>query len=268
MHDGHDGAHSSELRIAPRRLPQVRTPPTRHSPRLTRCFAWNALGPELQATVLLHLECAPDELLRLLTHLSRHIRSIRPAILYALRLDPQLSRALDATWEAVVFNQAFPKFFLWSHSYRLRTLLFEPVGEWLDVRVRLEWRGVESPRLWRWKFELSWYVDANVHGLDQRVALEFDVAATACLGMPLRGQQRRHCVLKGTGKVRAVSTATVLGCGCTTCGRDMFDCLSHVALTTRPDSALRMSMNHRMQLEWSLSDEALVVMRLVSTLLH
>ena len=150
----HNGTHSTERRLWSRAPVLVQPKARRRSLRLLpETFPWWCLlNVDLQASVLVQLECEATELMRHLARLARHLRPLQPAILRAMRLDGRLSTLLDAGWVASRHKLA-PTTCELRCSWRgaqSRGTTSVVLNERVTLKLNLQ-RDADAPRRWRWK---------------------------------------------------------------------------------------------------------------------
>mmetsp|Transcript_16172 Transcript_16172/g.27600 ORF Transcript_16172/g.27600 Transcript_16172/m.27600 type:complete len:326 (-) Transcript_16172:242-1219(-) len=267
LRDHHDGAHSTELRLQPRRPTPPQPKQRRHSPRfLPQTFPWHLLDLDLQATVLSHLHYDAAERIRIMTRLARHLRPLRLTILRALRLDARVSGLLDARWVAsrtklVPSVSALHCNWLYAH---VRGAMATPVDEHVAMQLQLRWDAA-TPCRWRWKLHIAWDVMSPRDGCVRAVSYDAALGAAARVGLPpATGRVRRHNVLRGVSAhsptLREMHQSDVCWC------RRLLVNFEDFQVSTA-GSALRMVSLHRdIIIEWVLPPEALCVMDLVGAL--
>ena len=259
----HNGAHSTELRLRSRTPVLVQPKARRRSPAT---FPWCLLNVDLQASVLVQLECEATELMRHLARLACHLRPLRPAILRATRLDARLTALLDAGWTASRRKLAPTKCELrcsWRGAQSTGTTSVV-LNERVTLKLNLQ-RDADAPRRWRWKLQLMWDVNSPSGRWLCAVSYEAFLSTAGRGGVPpLKGRFRRHKVQCSTNGVCIASLRQMNRLG--VCWRrQVFGRLDHTQLCIA-NGALRLVCDHELLVEWTLSSEALCAMHLVCAL--
>jgi len=267
--DGHDGAHSTEMRLAPRR-PPVTLPLAREATRRSPRFApptshWAALDVDLQASVLSHLDDDPVGLLLRISSLARNFRCMRPVVLRVLQTDARLSQLLTNTWKVQVdkFSTQPSGFHCEWRGPHTTLARCDQLDE--RVTVSLQLRGdCTSPRRWMWMLRLRWDVLASCGAQVTLSDFTFALQATSRLGMPRssqRSSKRCRTVNIEIATRDMLEWHGICGC-CSVIGRQ-----GHLHLCIHRGALVIIEGGDESVIEWVLPREAIGAVQLVDSLL-
>jgi len=268
--DWHIGCHSTERRLPPRLPQQSISPPPhcspRRSPRLApRRFRWHELDVDIQAVVLLQLSPEREGLLSHLSHLARHIRPFRDAILHAIRLHNGLRDMLSAGWatSSTKFDCDMSDLSCsWLCAHRLDAF-YEELDERVELGLRLQWDA--SPSRWRWLIALKWYVNARPHGSMCVGACEGTVPARGQIGVrrpALRSQQALRVTVTRECTASPQQMQRQRACVC----NFPLANLDRMRIGTTNGGSIRLTFCRRTLLLWAPTRESKLAMRLVGAL--
>jgi hypothetical protein len=265
--DGHDGAHSFELRLPPRRPPLTARlqEPRRRSPRLAPpTFQWVALDTDLQAAILSRLDDNPARLLLRLASLARNIRPMHPEILRMLRSDGRLNVLLGHMWMGETYKFSTEGSELrcqWRnmHANVARQALLD---EHLAVVIKLCCDD-RSPHRWKWRLRILWDVLTPSEALLNLCDYELTMSATSRLGVPVSAGRRLQRIGSGHIVVAPRKRLAVHGvCSC----RCSFGGFARLLVSVPRGVLCFCERGIDPVIEWQLPPDALGLMQLVASL--